>query len=79
MSLSPLHTTHTAANIEVVSIDGIDVPLLYAEANAECAAAKAAAGLADLTSGPPYWKDPMLVALQTACSPTTSETWNPAK
>jgi folate-binding protein YgfZ len=49
MSLSPLHATHTAANIEVVSIDGIDVPLLYAEANAECAAAKAAAGLADLT------------------------------
>ena len=49
MSLSPLHATHTAANITVVSIDGIDVPLLYADGNAESAAAKSAAGLADLT------------------------------
>lgn len=48
MSLSPLHATHEAANVTMVTIEGVDVPLRYADASVECAAAQTTAGLADL-------------------------------
>ncbi len=48
MSCSPLRASHEAANVTMVPIDGVDVPLRYAESSVECAEVQTCAGLTDL-------------------------------